>query len=107
MHKDKKILITGGTGFLGKAVVDTLEAKGYTNLLPIGSAVDLTCCEETLDFFKKEKPEVVLHLAATVGGIGANKDNPGLFMYNNSLASFKDKVLMSCLLGLLSDKFLM
>ena len=83
MHKDKKILITGGTGFLGKAVVDTLEAKGYTNLLPIGSSVDLTCCEETLDFFKKEKPEVVLHLAATVGGIGANKDNPGLFMYNN------------------------
>ena len=83
MYKDKKILVTGGTGFLGKAVVNTLEAKGYTNLLPIGSSIDLTCCEETLDFFKKKKPEVVIHLAATVGGIGANKDNPGLFMYNN------------------------
>ena len=83
MYKDKKILVTGGTGFLGKAVVNTLEAKGYTNLLPIGSSIDLTCCEETLDFFKKKKPEVVINLAATVGGIGANKDNPGLFMYNN------------------------
>ena len=83
MYKDKKILVTGGTGFLGKAVVNTLEAKGYTNLLPIGSSIDLTCCEETLDFFKKKQPEVVIHLAATVGGIGANKDNPGLFMYNN------------------------
>ena len=83
MRKDKNILITGGTGFLGKAVVDTLQAKGYTNLSPIGSSIDLTCCEETLDFFAKKKPEVVIHLAATVGGIGANKDNPGLFMYNN------------------------
>ena len=55
MYKDKKILVTGGTGFLGKAVVNTLEAKGYTNLLPIGSSIDLTCCEETLDFFKKKE----------------------------------------------------
>ena len=83
MRKDKNILITGGTGFLGKAVVDTLQAKGYTNLSPIGSSIDLTCCEETLDFFAKKRPEVVIHLAATVGGIGANKENPGLFMYNN------------------------
>ena len=83
MNKDKKILITGGTGFLGKAVVDNLQSKGYTNLLPIGSSIDLTCCEETLEYFKRQKPEVVIHLAATVGGIGANKENPGLFMYNN------------------------
>ena len=83
MHKDKKVLITGGTGFLGKAVVDTLSSQGYTNLCPKSSSLDLTCCEETFDFFKDEKPEVVIHLAATVGGIGANKDNPGLFMYNN------------------------
>jgi nucleoside-diphosphate-sugar epimerase len=83
MNKDKKILITGGTGFLGKAVVDNLQSKGYTNLLPIGSSIDLTCCEETLQYFKREKPEAVIHLAATVGGIGANKENPGLFMYNN------------------------
>lgn len=83
MHKDKKILITGGTGFLGKAVVSTLQSKGYTNLVAKGSSVDLTCCEETLDYFSAEKPEVVIHLAATVGGIGANKDNPGLFIYNN------------------------
>ena len=83
MNKDKKILITGGTGFLGKAVVDNLQSKGYTNLLPIGSSIDLTCREETLECFKRQKPEVVIHLAATVGGIGANKENPGLFMYNN------------------------
>tara|TARA_R100000995_G_scaffold33608_1_gene15160 strand:+ start:696 stop:1652 length:957 start_codon:yes stop_codon:yes gene_type:complete len=83
MYKDKKILITGGTGFLGKAVVNTLQSKGYTNLVPKGKSIDLTCCEETFDFFADEKPEAVIHLAATVGGIGANKENPGLFMYNN------------------------
>ena len=83
MYKDKKILVTGGTGFLGKAVVDTLESKGYNDIVAIGSSVDLTCCEETLQYFKRQKPEVVIHLAATVGGIGANKENPGLFMYNN------------------------
>ena len=83
MYKDKKVLITGGTGFLGKAVVDRLTSHGYNNLLSIGRSVDLTCCEETFDFFEKEKPDAVIHLAATVGGIGANKENPGLFMYNN------------------------
>lgn len=83
MYKDKKVLITGGTGFLGKAVVDRLGSHGYNNLLSIGRSVDLTCCEETFDFFEKEKPDAVIHLAATVGGIGANKENPGLFMYNN------------------------
>ena len=83
MYKDKKVLITGGTGFLGKAVVNRLSSQGYNNLLSIGRSVDLTCCEETFDFFEKEKPDAVIHLAATVGGIGANKENPGLFMYNN------------------------
>jgi len=83
MYKDKKVLITGGTGFLGKAVVNRLSSHGYNNLLSIGRSVDLTCCEVTFDFFEKEKPDAVIHLAATVGGIGANKENPGLFMYNN------------------------
>jgi len=83
MNKDKKILITGGTGFLGKAVVDTLQSRGYTNLLTIGRSVDLTCYKETLEYFALKKPDAVIHMAATVGGIGANKANPGLFMYNN------------------------
>jgi len=83
MYKDKKILVTGGTGFLGKAVVDTLQSKGYSDIVAIGSSIDLTCCEEALGYFERQKPEVVIHLAATVGGIGANKQNPGLFMYNN------------------------
>ena len=51
MLKDRKVLITGGTGFLGKAVVNTLQSKGYTNLLPIGRSVDLTCYKETLEYF--------------------------------------------------------
>jgi len=83
MYKNKKVLITGGTGFLGKAVVDVLRSKGYKNLLPIGSSLDLTCGKKTFDFFQETRPNAVIHLAATVGGIGANKNNPGLFMYNN------------------------
>ena len=83
MYKNKKVLITGGTGFLGKAVVDVLSSKGYKKLLPIGSSLDLTCGKKTFDFFQETRPDAVIHLAATVGGIGANKDNPGLFMYNN------------------------
>ena len=83
MFKDKKVLVTGGTGFLGKAVVNNLSASGYKYVIPTGSGNDLTIPKEVDRLLKSVEPDAVVHLAATVGGIGANKENPGLFMYNN------------------------
>ena len=83
IEKKDKILVTGGTGFLGKAVRQELLFKGYKSVYPIGSSFDLTeqfRCRGVYDMFN---PSVVIHLAAKVGGIGANKENPGKFIHDN------------------------
>lgn len=77
-----KILITGGTGFLGKAVCSSLSSMGTVSAVN-SSMYDLTSCDQTEKMYKEIEPNIVVHLAATVGGIGANKNNPGLFMENN------------------------
>ena len=85
MNHNTKILITGGKGFLGSHLCDHLTAKGFTNVLPLPGRRfwDLTKQHYTDRLLTQFTPEVVIHLAAVVGGIGANKENPGLFMYDN------------------------
>ena len=83
-HKSKKILITGGHGFVGKNLVGQLKELGANNLLvPSRSDVNLTIENEVKDYFKKNKPEIVIHLAGKVGGIGINKAKPADFFYDN------------------------
>lgn len=81
---NKRILATGGAGFLGRAVCRVLADRGCTDLIvPRRSWCDLTSEEDTVDLFADERPQIVLHLAAEVGGIGANMRTPGRFTYAN------------------------
>ena len=80
----KKVVITGGAGFLGRRVVAELKARGYNDLFVARSNVyDLTEQSCVRDLIHGQKPDLVIHLAAVVGGIGANMDNPGKYFYDN------------------------
>lgn len=82
--KDKRITITGGTGFLGKHVVDNLTGMGYRNLFPVGScAYNLVDPQDVKRLYDDTRPDVVVHLAAAVGGIGFNQENPATLFYDN------------------------
>ena len=81
---DQRILVTGGAGFLGRHLCELLRERGCRNLFTPRSAdydlVDRAAVRRMLATFK---PSLVIHLAARVGGIGANRDNPGLFFHDN------------------------
>ena len=82
--RDKRIVVTGGAGFLGQHVVRTLRARGCTEIVvPRRSQYDLTREAQVERLYADAQPAVVLHLAAVVGGIGANRANPGRFLYDN------------------------
>ncbi|MGC4080843.1 MAG: GDP-L-fucose synthase [Vicinamibacterales bacterium] len=79
-----RIAVTGGAGFLGSAVVAALRARGCRQIIvPRKAQYDLTQEAAVERFYADERPEIVIHLAAVVGGIGANRENPGRFYYDN------------------------
>jgi GDP-L-fucose synthase len=79
-----KIIVTGGAGFLGSFVIERLKARGFNNLfIPRRKDFDLTSEAGVAKLYAQEKPTAVVHLAAEVGGIGANRDNPGRYFFAN------------------------
>ncbi|MDR7555997.1 MAG: GDP-L-fucose synthase [Armatimonadota bacterium] len=77
------VVVTGGGGFLGRVLVDRLRRAGARVCVPRRAEYDLTDATAAARLFAEANPEVVFHLAAAVGGIGANRDNPGRFFYEN------------------------
>src|SRR5215475_5999545 len=81
-----RICVTGGGGFLGSFVVEELERRGCTSIfVPRKRDYDLTTTGGIEKLFADARPEVLFHLAAVVGGIGANRRNPGVFFYDNAI----------------------
>jgi GDP-L-fucose synthase len=81
---NKRITVTGGAGFLGTHVVKKLRERGCQNVfVPRSRDYDLVDSEAVKKLYHDSKPDVVVHLAAVVGGIGANRENPGKFFYDN------------------------
>jgi len=83
---NKRVLVTGGAGFFGSFVVDRLRAVGAEQIIvPRSRDYDLVDRTATHRLFAETKPDVVFHLAGKVGGIGANRANPGLFLFENAM----------------------
>jgi GDP-L-fucose synthase len=84
MDSDSKILVAGANGMVGSAIVRNLKAKGYTNIIEATrNRVDFVDQDETKEFFEKTKPDYVFVAAAKVGGIMANSNYKGDFLYQN------------------------
>jgi GDP-L-fucose synthase len=80
------VVVTGGRGFLGTTVVGRLQAKGYDNIFVVRSReYDLRHEGDIRRLYETTRPTLVIHLAAVVGGIGANRENPGRFFYDNAI----------------------
>lgn len=87
MSKDfwnnKNVLITGGNGFLGSHLVGQLKATGANVIAPSHDKYDLVRLEDVIRMYDDHPTDIVIHLAAKVGGIGANREHPGSFFYDN------------------------
>ena len=84
--KDKRITLTGGKGFLGKHLIQALQNQGYHQIaiadLPEYNLINI---DDVKKLYEETKPDIVIHLAAKVGGIGFNQENPGSLFYENIL----------------------
>ncbi len=81
---EKRVVVTGGAGFLGSFVVEQLRAKGCRDIIvPRSTDYDLVQMDAVKQLYSDGTPDMVIHLAARVGGIGANQANPGKFFYDN------------------------
>jgi GDP-L-fucose synthase len=82
--ENKRVVVTGGAGFLGGFVVEGLKNRGCRDILvPRSSDYDLVKMADVVRMYEDLRPDVVIHLAAVVGGIGANREHPGKFFYEN------------------------
>jgi GDP-L-fucose synthase len=81
----RRVTVTGGRGFLGRHVVQLIESLGGNVTTFSSSEYDLTKQADVARMYRDQRPEIVIHLAARVGGIGANRDNPGSFFYENAI----------------------
>jgi GDP-L-fucose synthase len=80
----KRIVVTGGSGFLGLRLVEKLKIRSKADIfVPRKKQYDLVQNENVRRLYEDIKPDIVIHAAGQVGGIGANRSNPGLFFYNN------------------------
>jgi GDP-L-fucose synthase len=83
-NSSKRIAVTGGAGFLGRSVVSKLRERGFADpFVPRSADFDLRQDDGVREFLHEARPQILVHLAAVVGGIGANRENPGRFLYDN------------------------
>jgi GDP-L-fucose synthase len=83
---DRRVMVTGGGGFLGRALLARLADVGATNVLaPARRDLNLLDADRVRHYLDEHRPDLIIHAAAVVGGIGANRDHPGRFFYENAL----------------------